>query len=162
METYLCFWCQSASTCFSEIDKQVHSVVLTSGTLSPMNSFAGELGIEFPHRLEANHVINVKKQCLVTSVGYFGKVSLDARYTNQHDLKYQDALGNALLQHARVVPGGVLVFFPSYGLMDKMHDRWEVTGLLQALQEIKGVYLEPRGQGKIDGVLAEYYVSVAS
>ncbi|CAM9541114.1 unnamed protein product [Ectocarpus sp. 6 AP-2014] len=163
METYLCFWCQSASTCFSEIDKQVHSVVLTSGTLSPMNSFAGELGIEFPHRLEANHVINVKKQCLVTSVGYFGKVSLDARYTNQHDLKYQDALGNALLQHARVVPGGILVFFPSYGLMDKMHDRWEVvTGLLQALQEIKGVYLEPRGQGKIDGVLAEYYEDIAA
>ncbi|CAN0502629.1 unnamed protein product, partial [Ectocarpus sp. 12 AP-2014] len=163
METYLCFWCQSASTCFSEIDKQVHSVVLTSGTLSPMNSFAGELGIEFPHRLEANHVINVKKQCLVTSVGYFGKVSLDARYTNQHDLKYQDALGNALLQHARVVPGGILVFFPSYGLMDKMHDRWEVvTGLLQALQEIKGVYLEPRGQGKIDGVLAQYYEDIAA
>ncbi|CAM9384847.1 unnamed protein product [Ectocarpus fasciculatus] len=163
METYLCFWCQSASTCFSEIDKQVHSVVLTSGTLSPLDSFAGELGIEFPHRLEANHVINVKKQCLVTSVGYFGKVSLDARYTNQHDLKYQDALGNALLQHARVVPGGILVFFPSYGLMDKMHDRWEVvTGLLQALQEIKGVYLEPRGQGKIDGVLAEYYEDITA
>lgn len=49
------------------------------GTLSPLDSFAGELGIEFPHRLEANHVINVKKQCLVTSVGFFGKVSLDAR-----------------------------------------------------------------------------------
>lgn len=31
------------------------------------------------------------------------------RYTNQHDLKFQDALGNALLQHARVVPGGMLV-----------------------------------------------------
>ncbi|CAM9453258.1 unnamed protein product [Scytosiphon promiscuus] len=157
METYLCFWCQSASTCFSEIDKQVHSVVLTSGTLSPLDSFAGELGIEFPHRLEANHVINVKKQCLVTSVGFCGGVSLDARYSNQHDLKYQDALGSALVQHARVVPGGILVFFPSYGLMDKMHDRWKVTGLLQALEGIKGVHLEPRGQGKIDGVLAEYY-----
>lgn len=31
METYLCFWCQSAAVCFSEIDKQVHSIVLTSG-----------------------------------------------------------------------------------------------------------------------------------
>ncbi len=31
METYLCFWCLSASVCFSEIDKQVHSVILTSG-----------------------------------------------------------------------------------------------------------------------------------
>lgn len=48
------------------------------------------------------------------------------RYTNQQDLRYQDALGNALLQYARVVPGGMLAFFPSYGLMDKMYERWEV------------------------------------
>lgn len=50
-----------------------------AGTLSPLDSFAGELGVEFPHRLEAPHVINVRKQCLVTSIGYFGGVSLDAR-----------------------------------------------------------------------------------
>lgn len=49
-----------------------------------------------------------------------------SRYANQNDLKYQDALGNALLQYARIVPGGMLAFFPSYGLMDKMHSRWEV------------------------------------
>lgn len=149
METYLCFWCQSASVCFSEVDKQAHSIVLTSGksrdgchitearvvrgrrewaegilskkrcslcqlcqfilemtcahitapliyittadhvgllrsfsvagTLSPLDSFAGELGVQFPHRLEAPHVINVAKQCLVTSVGYFSGVSLDSR-----------------------------------------------------------------------------------
>lgn len=36
----------------------------------------------------------------------------------------------------------------------------QMTGLLQALDEIKGVHLEPRGQGKIDAVLAEYYVSL--
>lgn len=50
-----------------------------TGTLSPLDSFAGELGIDFPHRLEAPHVINVRKQCLVTSIGYFGGVSLNAR-----------------------------------------------------------------------------------
>eukprot|EP00752_Nemacystus_decipiens_P006081 g5489.t1 len=161
METYLCFWCLSASTCFSEIDKQAHSIVLTSGTLSPLDSFAGELGIDFPHRLEAPHVINVRKQCLVTSVGFYGGVSLDSRYSNQHDLKFQDALGNAILQHARVVPGGMLVFFPSYALLDKLHERWKVTGLLQAIDAIKGVHLEPRGQGKIDRVLAGYNRDIA-
>lgn len=31
MEMYLCFWCLSASVCFSEIDRLVHSIVLTSG-----------------------------------------------------------------------------------------------------------------------------------
>lgn len=36
---------------------------------------------------------------------------------------------------------------------------WQDTGLLQALVAIKAVHLEPRGQGKIDSVLAAYYVS---
>lgn len=35
METFLCFWCQSAGVCFSEIDAQVHSIVLTSGEKGP-------------------------------------------------------------------------------------------------------------------------------
>lgn len=42
METYLCFWCQSAGVCFSEIDKQVHSIVLTSGELEiVLHNFGG-------------------------------------------------------------------------------------------------------------------------
>lgn len=42
METYLCFWCQSAGVCFSEIDKQVHSIVLTSGELeNVLHNFGG-------------------------------------------------------------------------------------------------------------------------
>lgn len=36
----------------------VHSIVLTSGTLSPMESFQSELGSPFPLTLEANHVID--------------------------------------------------------------------------------------------------------
>ncbi|CAM9820747.1 unnamed protein product, partial [Sphacelaria rigidula] len=80
-------------------------------------------------------------------------------YSNQHDLKYQDSLGNALLQYARIVPGGILTFFPSYGLMEKMHDRWTAIGLLKALETVKAVYVEPRGQGKIDRVLSQYYES---
>lgn len=35
----------------------------------------------------------------------------------------------------------------------------QATGLLQALEDIKAVLLEPRGQGKIEGVLSDYYVS---
>lgn len=60
-------------------------VARISGTLSPLDSFAGELSIDFPHRLEAPHVINVAKQCLVTSVGFFDGVSLDARQDVKRD-----------------------------------------------------------------------------
>ena len=33
------------------------SVILMSGTLSPMDSFQSELGLPFPIVLEANHII---------------------------------------------------------------------------------------------------------
>ena len=34
------------------------SIILTSGTLSPLTSFASELGLTFPIQLETNHVIS--------------------------------------------------------------------------------------------------------
>lgn len=37
------------------------NVILSSGTLSPMSSFASELGVPFPIQLEANHVIQDKQ-----------------------------------------------------------------------------------------------------
>lgn len=38
--------------------KTCHSVILCSGTLSPMDTFQSELGVKFDHQLEANHVIS--------------------------------------------------------------------------------------------------------
>ena len=37
------------------------TVILTSGTLSPLTSFASELGVAFSHTLEAEHVIDSKQ-----------------------------------------------------------------------------------------------------
>ena len=42
---------------FSELGSEARSIILTSGTLSPMASFSSELGVKFPIQLEANHVI---------------------------------------------------------------------------------------------------------
>ena len=49
---YFCFFLKV----FSEMTS-ARSIVLTSGTLSPMSSFSSELGASFPIQLEANHVI---------------------------------------------------------------------------------------------------------
>jgi len=45
---------------FSELST-CRNVVLTSGTLSPMSSFESELGVPFPIKLEANHVVEDKQ-----------------------------------------------------------------------------------------------------
>jgi fanconi anemia group J protein len=145
METYLCLWCLSASVCFQDIAERARSVILTSGTLSPMDSFASELGVPFSIQLEAGHVINVKKQCFVGSVGQCDSFSLNASFQNQGLLEYQDAIGHAIVKYSTVVRGGILVFFPSYSLLDKVRSRWRVTGMLNKMKEGKALLEEPRG-----------------
>jgi len=38
--------------------EKYHSLILTSGTLKPLETFGKELGIKFDHRIENKHVID--------------------------------------------------------------------------------------------------------
>uniref|UniRef100_A0ACB8ECJ0 Fanconi anemia group J protein n=1 Tax=Sphaerodactylus townsendi TaxID=933632 RepID=A0ACB8ECJ0_9SAUR len=63
-ERTLSFWCLNPAVAFSDVRDNVRSIVLTSGTLSPMDSFSSELGVKFSIQLEANHVIR-DSQCAI-------------------------------------------------------------------------------------------------
>ena len=39
----LCLWCMSPAVAFAELQKTASSIVLTSGTLSPLDSIASEV-----------------------------------------------------------------------------------------------------------------------
>lgn len=52
----------------------MHSIVLTSGTLSPMDSFSSELGVKFSIQLEANHVINKSQVSRFTHKPHYEKI----------------------------------------------------------------------------------------
>lgn len=54
----LSYWCFNAALAMRALaDLGVRSIVLTSGTLAPLNSFAAELGLPFPITLENPHVV---------------------------------------------------------------------------------------------------------
>jgi regulator of telomere elongation helicase 1 len=42
-------------------------------------------------------------------------------------LRYKDELGHAIVNFARVVPDGLLVFFPAYGVMQSCLDHWKAS-----------------------------------
>ncbi|XP_040929439.1 Fanconi anemia group J protein isoform X2 [Betta splendens] len=157
----LSFWCLNPAVAFSDL-KGIRSILLTSGTLSPMGSFASELGVKFPIQLEANHVIN-KSQVWVGTVGTgpLGR-KLCATYQHTETYAFQDEVG-ALLHHVcQIVAKGVLCFLPSYKMLDKLRDRWTNTGLWKKLELKKAVITEPRGgaKGDFDDVLQTYYDAV--
>ena len=74
------FWCMNPAVCFGDIKDDIRSVVLTSGTLSPMASFGSELAVDFKQTFEGAHVVD-DKQIFAVSVG-FGPtgVSLNGNY----------------------------------------------------------------------------------
>ena len=145
--TNLHFWCLNPAVAFSNMTS-AHCIVLTSGTLSPMVSFSSELGVSFPIQLEAAHVI-ADSQVWVGSIGAGPNgQQLQATYQNTNAYNFQDELGKLIHAVCKVVPYGVLCFFSSYKMLEKLCERWENTGLWSELSRVKVIFSEPHGRNK--------------
>ncbi|KFQ06103.1 Fanconi anemia group J protein, partial [Leptosomus discolor] len=107
------FWCLNPAVAFSDLS-DVRTIVLTSGTLSPMDSFSSELGVKFSIQLEANHVIR-NSQVWVGTVGAGpnGR-KLCATFQHTETFEFQDEVGALLLSVCQTVGQGILCFLPSY------------------------------------------------
>eukprot|EP00039_Didymoeca_costata_P003515 m.68149 g.68149 ORF g.68149 m.68149 type:complete len:899 (+) comp11944_c0_seq1:162-2858(+) len=158
MVTSFSLWCLNPAAGFHYINDVARSVILTSGTLSPLNTFASELGADFQIRREANHVVP-PSQTMIRSLarGPAGH-PLCATYKNVDTFNFQDEIGNIVIECCKVVPYGVLVFFPSYSMMDKLQQRWAHTGAWDVLQEIKPALTEPRkDKDKFEETMSDYF-----
>ncbi|XP_054250330.1 Fanconi anemia group J protein [Indicator indicator] len=155
------FWCLNPAVAFSNLS-DVRTIVLTSGTLSPMDSFASELGVTFSIQLEANHVIR-NSQIWVGTIGAGpnGR-KLCATFQHTETFEFQDEVGALLLSVCQKVGQGILCFLPSYKLLDKLRDRWMSTGLWRNLELVKTVIAEPQGGAKsdFDELLRLYYDAI--
>ena len=106
---------------------------MTSGTLSPFPSFQAELQLEFDYKLENPHVIKddqVHIQIIKKSVN---EVPFNFNYANKDNFEMLDELGYTIARVSKHVPGGLLMFFPSYWLMDKVFERWKESGVLHEI-----------------------------
>jgi Fanconi anemia group J protein len=162
-------WCLNPSIAFRQISDPAHSILLTSGTLAPLDSFASELGAAFPIRLEAPHVVNMRTQVWAGVVGQGvpgnAGTPLIATYQHADGCAFQDSLGLVVLEMCRCIPDGVLLFMPSYGMMEKVTLRWKATGLWLRLGQCKSqIVLEPRtgGADALGEAMGSYYGAVST
>ena len=170
------FRCLNPALAFRELvgEKGARSVILTSGTLAPLNSFASELGVDFPIRMEAQHCVDMNTQVWGSIVASGpSKRVLNAGFKSRSDWAFQDELGASLKEWAKVVPHGMLMFFPSFSLMEAIVHRWRDSGALNAIESASGkkVFQEPPskpskyGNSKkvdtLDQVLDKYYKRVS-
>ena len=158
----LSFWCFDPGEGMAALkDMQIRSILLTSGTLSPLTSFANELNTNFAVRLENPHVID-KSQVWVGVVpkGPQG-VTLNSSYKTRNDENYVQDLGNAIVNFARLIPDGILVFFPSYGVMRKSIEAWKSLGrggasVWERISQFKAPVVEPSDSSAFAAAALEF------
>lgn len=182
------FICLRGAVALEPAVRPARSVVLLSGTLSPFDVLVQELGLDKGKRSEsgtsdtlastdslaqcpagnipralrtcqAPHHEGLEKMCVACAVGAVGQVRLDSRFRCRSDA-YLDAVGEALHAASTVIPNGVVVFLPSYALLDALIRRLRSTGRYEVLAAGRSMFVEQRGELGV-GVLSSYRAAAA-
>nr|XP_042703328.1 regulator of telomere elongation helicase 1 isoform X7 [Chrysemys picta bellii] len=154
----LSYWCFSPGYSMHELVRQgVRTIILTSGTLSPLSSFTMEMQIPFPVCLENPHVID-KHQIWVGIIpkGPDGGL-LSSTYEKRFSVECLSSLGKTIGNLVRIIPHGLLVFFPSYPVMDKSLEYWREHDFAKRIEEVKPMFVEPRNKGTFTEIMDAYY-----
>lgn len=136
---------------FAKVVERAHAVLLAGGTMHPVDDVVRQL---FPAHardgvalFSCGHVVPKENVAVATAGrGPSGKrlaLTFDAR----RDSAALDEVGACLLDLARVVPHGMVVFMPSYQFEAALAARWTETGLLNELGLLKPVVRETRSGG---------------
>ncbi|PJF18139.1 DNA repair helicase (Rad3), partial [Paramicrosporidium saccamoebae] len=163
------YWCFNPGIALRALQKRgIYSILLTSGTLSPLASFAAELQIPFPHQLENSHVIGDEQIfCSVVPKGPHGG-ALNSSFQQRNSDSYRTELGQSVWEVCKIVPDGVLVFFPSYAVMEQCLTAWRLkdpegqSSIYERIAQLKHPVTEPRSKGDLGRVMDTYYRHISN
>ena len=155
----LSYWCFSPGYAMKDlVATGVRNLILTSGTLTPLNTFITEFHIPAPITISNGHVIEPHQVFVgVVRSGVQGG-NMKLTYGTRDDRKMAVEIGTSLCSIARSTPGGMLVFFASYSAMINFRDKWEDMGVMEELQKIKPVTVEDKKDFK--ATIDSYYSSI--
>ena len=74
--------------------------------------------------------------------------------------KYISSLGQTILNVSRLVPDGLLVFFPSYPLLNQCQNSWQASGLWADICRQKQIFVEPRNKEAFTTTMEEFYQNI--
>ncbi|XP_058817488.1 regulator of telomere elongation helicase 1 homolog [Topomyia yanbarensis] len=152
------FWCFNPGFGMRQLlGKNARSIILTSGTLAPLKPLISELDIPVAVRLENPHIIDGSQVCVKIVGQGPDKENLNSSYGNRDNPKYVQSLGRTILSFCPIIPGGLLVFFPSYPLLHKCQEAWQETGIWAQISRTKPIFVEPRGKEEFHNAMTEYY-----
>lgn len=141
----------------------VYNLIITSGTLAPLESFESEMATPFPVKLQNSHVISKNQLSIQFIFKDPNGNDLSGSYENRNDVKYYNGLALTIIELSRTVPKGMFIFFSSYSLINKCIDMWKNRpgiSLWQSISSLKRIFVEPKSKNEFNEAMQAFKETV--
>ncbi|KAJ3014416.1 DNA-dependent ATPase of the nucleotide excision repair factor 4 complex [Thoreauomyces humboldtii] len=148
--------CLDATIAIKPVFERFSSVIITSGTLSPMELYPTLLG--FTPVVVQSYQMTLTRACFLplTITRGSDQVAISSKFEVRSDLAVVRNYGNILLEYAKITPDGLVCFFPSYLYMESIVAKWEELGMLSDVAKYKIIHIETPDAKETQLVMENY------
>ncbi|XP_076236941.1 general transcription and DNA repair factor IIH helicase subunit XPD [Calliopsis andreniformis] len=150
------FSCLDSSIAMKPIFDRFQSVVITSGTLSPLDMYPKILN--FHPVIMSSFTMTLARPCLLPMIVSKGndQVAISSKYETREDVAVIRNYGQLLVEFAATVPDGLVCFFTSYLYMESVVAAWYDQGVVDQLQRHKLLFIETQDSAETSLALINY------
>jgi DNA excision repair protein ERCC-2 len=134
--------CLDASIAMKSVLVKFPRVVITSGTLSPPGMLPRILGMKPALTQSLSMSLQRTSVCPLVVTRGSDQTPISTKFDMRSNLDVARNYATLLLEFAKIVPDGIVCFFPSYSFMEMMVSVWNEMGILNKLIKYKLLFVE--------------------
>jgi Rad3-related DNA helicase len=136
--------CLDASIAIKPVFDKFYSVIITSGTLSPLSVYPRMLN--FRPAITASFSMSLARNCIEPLIVTRGsdQVPISSKFDLRGDTAVLANYGRLLIELAEIVPDGIVCFFTSYSYMEEVIAKWKESNVLDDLLKHKLIFIETK------------------
>lgn len=152
----LYFSCLDSSIAMRAVFQRFQTVVITSGTLSPLEMYPKIL--DFNPVVMASFTMTLARPCLLPMVVSRGndQVAMSSKFETRDDTAVIRNYGQLLVETAKAVPDGIVCFFTSYLYLESVVASWYDQGIVDTLLKYKLLFIETQDSAETSYALMNY------
>ena len=136
------FTCLDASIAIKPVFERFSSVIITSGTISPLEMYPKMLN--FSTVLQESYPMSLVRRSFLPLIVTRGsdQQPISSGFQVRSDPGVVRNYGALLFEFAKITPDGIVVFFPSYLYMEQIISMWQGMGILDQIWNYKLILVE--------------------
>ncbi|KAI5122977.1 hypothetical protein M0805_006856 [Coniferiporia weirii] len=150
------FTCLDPSLAIAPVFDRFSSVVITSGTISPLDMYPKML--QFTPVVQESYAMTLTRNSFLPLVITRGsdQVAVSSRFEVRNDPAVVRNFGSILVEYSKIVPDGIAAFFPSYLYMESIVAAWNDMGILNEVWKHKLIFVETPDANETSIALENY------